>query len=213
MKPPHIQFGGKGFKIWRRRADLNNLSLTKKIMRDIAFTRHDISLDDMISWSSYEGTTKRFCEQPSPGCLKLPRLSYAKFLTVFSELVLHFIGRNLSSFHQPLAIDPQSHSPPSTPSRQSQPAVLPAALSPINSPERENADRDPETTMESEESYHVSQMFVSPEIQLNHGVNPEGNPEVTPEVNPDVNSEVMLRPFLANEDYNNIAGIRISQNK
>ena len=59
--------------------------------------------------------------------------------------------------------------------------------------------------MESEESYHVSQMFVSPEIQL--------NPEVTPEVNPDVNSEVMLRPFLANEDYNNIAGIRISQNK
>ena len=55
--------------------------------------------------------------------------------------------------------------------------------------------------MESEESYHVSQMFIAPEIQLNPGV----NPEVTP--------EVMLRPFLANEDYNNIAGIRISQNK
>ena len=174
-------------------------------MRDINFTGHDICLDDMISWSSYEGTTKRFTEQPSPGCIKLPRLSYSKFLTVFSELVLHFIGRNLSSFHRPLAIDPPPPSLPSTPSRQSQPAVLPAALSPINSPERENADRDPETTMESEESYHVSQMLVSPEIQL--------NPEVTPEVNPDVNSEVMLRPFLANEDYNNIAGIRISQNK
>ena len=201
MKPPHIHFGGKGFKIWRRRADLNNLSLTKKIMRDINFTGHDICLDDMISWKSYEGTTKRFTEQPSPGCIKLPHLSYSKFLTVFSELVLHFIGRNLSSFHRPLAIDPPPPSLPSTPSRQSQPAVLPAALSPINSPERENADRDPETTMESEESYHVSQMFIAPEIQLNPGV----NPEVTP--------EVMLRPFLANEDYNNIAGIRISQNK
>ena len=185
-----MKFGGKGFKIWRRRADLNNLSLTKKIMRDIAFTRHDISLDDMISWSSYEGTTKRFCEQPSPGCLKLPRLSYAKFLTVFSELVLHFIGRNLSSFHQPLAIDPQSHSPPSTPSRQSQPAVLPAALSPINSPERENVDRDHETTMESEESYHVSPMFVSPENEVNPEVNPAVNPELTPEVNTEVTPEV-----------------------
>ena len=163
-------------------------------MKNINFTRYDISLDDMISWSSYEGTTKRFSEQPSPGCLKLPRLSYAKFLTVFSELVLHFIGRNLSSFHRPLAIDPQPHSPPSTPSRQSQPAVLPAALSPINSPERENADRDPETTMESEESYHVSPMFVSPENEVNPEVNPEVtpevNPELTPELTPEVNTEV-----------------------
>ena len=72
-------------------------------------------------------------------------------------------------------------------------AVLPAALSPITSPERGNADRDPETTMESEESYHVSPMFVSPENE----VKPEVNPEVNPEVTPEVNTEVMLRPFLA----------------
>ena len=103
------------------------------------------------------------------------------------------MGRNLSSFHRPLAIDPQPPSLPSTPSCQSQPAVLPAALSPITSPERGNADRDPETTVESEESYHVSPMFVSPENE----VNPEVTPEVNTEVTPEVNTEVMLRPFLA----------------
>ena len=123
------------------------------------------------------------------------------------------MGRNLSSFHRPLAIDPQPPSLPSTPSCQSQPAVLPAALSPITSPERGNADRDPETTVESEESYHVSPMFVSPENEVNPEVNPEVTPEVnpeltpeltpevntevTPEVTPEVNTQVMLRPFLA----------------
>ena len=107
------------------------------------------------------------------------------------------MGRNLSSFHRPLAIDPQPPSLPSTPSCQSQPAVLPAALSPITSPERGNADRDPETTVESEESYHVSPMFVSPENEVTPEVNPEVNPEVTPEVTPEVNTQVMLRPFLA----------------
>ena len=115
------------------------------------------------------------------------------------------MGRNLSSFHRPLAIDPQPPSLPSTPSCQSQPAVLPAALSPITSPERGNADRDPETTVESEESYHVSPMFVSPENEVNPEVNPELTPELTPEVNtevtpevtPEVNTQVMLRPFLA----------------
>ena len=111
------------------------------------------------------------------------------------------MGRNLSSFHRPLAIDPQPPSLPSTPSCQSQPAVLPAALSPITSPERGNADRDPETTVESEESYHVSPMFVSPENEVNPEVNPELTPELNPEVNtevtPEVNTQVMLRPFLA----------------
>lgn len=115
------------------------------------------------------------------------------------------MGRNLSSFHRPLAIDPQPPSLPSTPSCQSQPAVLPAALSPITSPERGNADRDPETTVESEESYHVSPMFVSPENEVNPEVTPEVNPELTPELNtevntevtPEVNTQVMLRPFLA----------------
>ena len=47
---------------------------------------------------------RRFTEQ---GCIKIQHLSYAKFLTIFSEIVLHFIGRNLSSFHQPLTINPQ----------------------------------------------------------------------------------------------------------
>ena len=111
------------------------------------------------------------------------------------------MGRNLSSFHRPLAIDPQPPSLPFTPSCQSQPAVLPAALSPITSPERGNADRDPETTVESEESYHVSPMFVSPENEVNPEVNPEVTPELNPEVNtevtPEVNTQVMLRPFLA----------------
>ena len=137
------------------------------------------------------------------------------------------MGRNLSSFHRPLAIDPQPPSLPSTPSCQSQPAVLPAALSPITSPERGNADRDPETTVESEESYHVSPMFVSPENEVNPEVNPEVtpevNPEVTPELNPEVNTEVtpevntqvMLRPFLAtiSVDSDIGAGKGISQYK
>ena len=119
------------------------------------------------------------------------------------------MGRNLSSFHRPLAIDPQPPSLPSTPSCQSQPAVLPAALSPITSPERGNADRDPEpeTTVESEESYHVSPMFVSPENEV--------NPEVNPEVTPEVNTEVMLRPFLAtiSVDSDIGAGKGVSQYK
>ena len=133
------------------------------------------------------------------------------------------MGRNLSSFHRPLAIDPQPPSLPSTPSCQSQPAVLPAALSPITSPERGNADRDPETTVESEESYHVSPMFVSPENEVNPEVNPEVtpevNPELTPEVNtevtPEVNTQVMLRPFLAtiSVDSDIGAGKGISQYK
>ena len=137
------------------------------------------------------------------------------------------MGRNLSSFHRPLAIDPQPPSLPSTPSCQSQPAVLPAALSPITSPERGNADRDPETTVESEESYHVSPMFVSPENEVNPEVNPEVtpevNPELTPELNPEVNTEVtpevntqvMLRPFLAtiSVDSDIGAGKGISQYK
>ena len=137
------------------------------------------------------------------------------------------MGRNLSSFHRPLAIDPQPPSLPSTPSCQSQPAVLPAALSPITSPERGNADRDPETTVESEESYHVSPMFVSPENEVNPEVNPEVtpevNPELTPELNtevntevtPEVNTQVMLRPFLAtiSVDSDIGAGKGISQYK
>ena len=133
------------------------------------------------------------------------------------------MGRNLSSFHRPLAIDPQPPSLPSTPSCQSQPAVLPAALSPITSPERGNADRDPETTVESEESYHVSPMFVSPENEVNPEVNPELTPELTPEVNtevtpevtPEVNTQVMLRPFLAtiSVDSDIGAGKGISQYK
>ena len=141
------------------------------------------------------------------------------------------MGRNLSSFHRPLAIDPQPPSLPSTPSCQSQPAVLPAALSPITSPERGNADRDPETTVESEESYHVSPMFVSPENEVNPEVNPEVTPEVnpeltpeltpevntevTPEVTPEVNTQVMLRPFLAtiSVDSDIGAGKGISQYK
>ena len=129
------------------------------------------------------------------------------------------MGRNLSSFHRPLAIDPQPPSLPSTPSCQSQPAVLPAALSPITSPERGNADRDPETTVESEESYHVSPMFVSPENEVNPEVNPELTPEVntevTPEVTPEVNTQVMLRPFLAtiSVDSDIGAGKGISQYK
>ena len=129
------------------------------------------------------------------------------------------MGRNLSSFHRPLAIDPQPPSLPSTPSCQSQPAVLPAALSPITSPERGNADRDPETTVESEESYHVSPMFVSPENEVNPEVNPEVtpevNPELTPEVTPEVNTQVMLRPFLAtiSVDSDIGAGKGISQYK
>ena len=141
------------------------------------------------------------------------------------------MGRNLSSFHRPLAIDPQPPSLPSTPSCQSQPAVLPAALSPITSPERGNADRDPETTVESEESYHVSPMFVLPENEVNPEVSPEVNPEVTPEVNPEltpelnpevntevtpeVNTQVMLRPFLAtiSVDSDIGAGKGISQYK
>lgn len=137
------------------------------------------------------------------------------------------MGRNLSSFHRPLAIDPQPPSLPSTPSCQSQPAVLPAALSPITSPERGNADRDPETTVESEESYHVSPMFVLPENEVNPEVNPEVTPEVnpeltpelTPEVNtevtPEVNTQVMLRPFLAtiSVDSDIGAGKGISQYK
>ena len=135
------------------------------------------------------------------------------------------MGRNFSSFHRPLAIDPQPPSLPSTPSCQSQPVVLPAALSPITSPERGNADRDPETTVESEESYHVSPMFVSPENEVNPEVTPEVNPELTPEVNtevtpeltpevtPEVNTQVMLRPFLAtiSVDSDIGAGKRISQ--
>ena len=137
------------------------------------------------------------------------------------------MGRNLSSFHRPLAIDPQPPSLPSTPSCQSQPAVLPAALSPITSPERGNADRDPETTVESEESYHVSPMFVSPENEVNPEVNPEVTPEVNPELNPElnpevntevtpeVNTQVMLRPFLAtiSVDSDIGAGKGISQYK
>ena len=129
------------------------------------------------------------------------------------------MGRNLSSFHRPLAIDPQPPSLPSTPSCQSQPAVLPAALSPITSPERGNADRDPETTVESEESYHVSPMFVSPENEVNPEVNPEVtpevNPELTPEVTPELNTQVMLRPFLAtiSVDSDIGAGKGISQYK
>ena len=129
------------------------------------------------------------------------------------------MGRNLSSFHRPLAIDPQPPSLPSTPSCQSQPAVLPAALSPITSPERGNADRDPETTVESEESYHVSPMFVSPENEVNPEVNPELTPELNPEVNtevtPEVNTQVMLRPFLAtiSVDSDIGAGKGISQYK
>ena len=129
------------------------------------------------------------------------------------------MGRNLSSFHQPLAIDPQPPSLPSTPSCQSQPAVLPAALSPITSPERGNADRDPETTVESEESYHVSPMFVSPENEVNPEVNPELTPELNPEVNtevtPEVNTQFMLRPFLAaiSVDSDIGAGKGISQYK
>ena len=127
------------------------------------------------------------------------------------------MGRNLSSFHRPLAIDPQPPSLPSTPSSQSQPAVLPAALSPITSPERGNADRDPEpeTTVESEESYHVSPMFVSPENEVNPEVTPEVNTEVTPEVTPEVNTQVMLRPFLAtiSVDSDIGAGKGISQYK
>ena len=137
------------------------------------------------------------------------------------------MGRNLSSFHRPLAIDPQPPSLPFTPSCQSQPAVLPAALSPITSPERGNADRDPETTVESEESYHVSPMFVSPENEVNPEVNPEVTPEVNPELNPElnpevntevtpeVNTQVMLRPFLAtiSVDSDIGAGKGISQYK
>ena len=133
------------------------------------------------------------------------------------------MGRNLSSFHRPLAVDPQPPSLPSTPSSQSQPAVLPAALSPITSPERGNADRDPETTVESEESYHVSPMFVSPENEVNPEltpeltpeVNTEVTPEVTPEVTSEVNTQVMLRPFLAtiSVDSDIGAGKGISQYK
>ena len=116
-------------------------------------------------------------------------------------------------------VDPQPPSLPSTPSCQSQPAVLPAALSPITSPERGNADHDPETTVESEESYHVSPMFVSPENEVNPEVNPAVNPELTPEVNtevtPEVNTQVMLRPFLAtiSVDSDIGAGKGISQYK
>ena len=151
MKRPGLYFGEKGFKIWRRKTDLNNLSFTRKIMKDLNFSGHDLCLEDMIAWKSFKGA-KKFTENPKKGCIKIPRLSYNKFLTIFSEIVLHFLGRNLSSFHRPLVIDPPT---PSTPSRRSEPAVLPEALSPIApSPPREIVDT--EENMEGEESYHIN---------------------------------------------------------
>jgi hypothetical protein len=186
-------------------------------VKDLNFNKHDICLDDIISWKSYEGA-KRFTEQPKKGSLKIPRLSYSKFLTIFSEIVLHFIGRNLSSFHQPLAIDPP---PPSTPSlppslpvpTQSQPSVL-----------RENADTG--EPMETEESYHISRIFISPQrgppqqqrITPTLKVTPPAaatpTPEVTSPPTPEITSppeDTTLKPFLAylNKDYVIIGGIMI----
>ena len=151
VRPPYVHYGGKGFPMWRRRANLNNLSVTQNILKSLKYERHDISLEDVISWKSYEGK-RRFTKPPAKGCIKIQRLSYAKFLTIFSEIVLHFIVRNLSSFHRPLTINPHPPSTQvSTPSRQSQPSLLPAVLSPIAaSPLRGNADT--EAQMETEES-------------------------------------------------------------
>ena len=126
-----MHFGEKGFKIWRRKTDLNNLSITRKIMKDLNFSGHDLCLEDMIAWKSFKGA-KKFTENPKKGCIKIPRLSYNKFLTIFSEIVLHFIGRNLSSFHCPLVINPPTLSTQaSSPPHRSEPAVLPEVLYPI----------------------------------------------------------------------------------
>ena len=194
MKRPGLYFGEKGFKIWRRKTDLNNLSLTRKIMKDLNFSGHDLCLEDMIAWKSFKGA-KKFTENPKKGCIKIPRLSYNKFLTIFSEIVLHFLGRNLSSFHRPLLIDPPT---PSTPSRQSEPAVLPEALSPIApSPLREIVDT--EENMEGEDSYHLSRIFISPERLP--------TPEVPPTLQLTTTPDLTLTPFLANiSQDNNIHG-------
>ena len=198
MKKQDIYLGAKGFKIWYRKTNLNNLSMTKKFMKDLNFTGHDICLEDLISWKSYKGA-KKFTEIPQKGCIKIPRLSYNKFLTIFSEIVLHFIGRNLSSFHLPLVINPPTISTQaSSPPRQSEPAVLPAMLSPIApSPPREMVNT--EENMEEDRSYHLSRIFVLPERLP--------PPEVPPTVQLTTTPDHTLTPFLADISKNdNITG-------
>ena len=225
-----MHYGGKGFPMWRRRANLNNLSVTQNILKSLKYERHDISLEDVISWKSYEGK-RSLTEPPAKGCIKIQRLSYAKFLTIFSEIVLHFIVRNLSSFHRPLTINPHPPSTQvSTPSRQSQPSLLPAVLSPIAaSPLRGNADT--EAQMETEESYHVSRILISPQRSPlptpditpapevtpppeDLLISPQRSPTPTPIITPapEVTAppeDLTLRPFLAyvSKDYDIVGGI------
>ena len=82
------------FKIWTKRKDINNLSITKKYLASGNYECHDIALEDILEWKGFRGS-KNFASPPKDALFKVEKLSYNKFLQIFSELVLHFNGRNL----------------------------------------------------------------------------------------------------------------------
>ena len=92
------------FNVWSRRIDINNLTLTKKYLRDVKYTKHDIALEDIIAWRGFKGS-KNFASPPTNVTFKVGKLSNNKFLQIFLEIVLHFNGRNLTTYHQALTTD------------------------------------------------------------------------------------------------------------
>ena len=124
------------FKIWTKRTDINNLSITKKYLASGKYKRHDVALEDILEWKAFRGS-KNFAAPPKDVSFKVEKLSYNKFLQIFSELVLHFNGRNLSTYHQALTIDrhPVANSIlDTTPGRPLAPPDIlsPLAMSPVS---------------------------------------------------------------------------------
>ena len=143
-------------RIWTRRININNLTITQKYLKDTNYSGHDIALADIISWKGFKGA-KTFASPPAGVSFKV-KLSYNKFLQIFCEMILHFNGRNLSTYHRALTINRQpaasiTQSLETTPDRS--PPVPPALLSPMSP--QDNPPRTPETESrqagrESEES-------------------------------------------------------------
>ena len=74
--------------MWRKIFTLDSLPITKTSLSGVNFIGEEISLEEIVSWKSYSGlkNDSKFAERPSENCVKIPKLSYMKFLEIFCEV-------------------------------------------------------------------------------------------------------------------------------
>ena len=73
------------FNIWSRRININNMTLTKKYLRDVKYMKHDIALEDIIALRGFKGS-KNFASSPTNVTFQVGKLSYNNFLQIFWRL-------------------------------------------------------------------------------------------------------------------------------